>query len=170
MIYRNAKGEMHEVRVEVEDGDRVRVLHGPETLELTVTDLGGGEFRLSDGRKRWRVWVDRDGSRRHVTVEGVGQAVLEKEGRGRRRRREEREGSHASMMPGTVVKVLVKEGDRVEKGEPLVIVEAMKMEIKLSAQVAGTVREVLAREGGACDAGETLVELEAAAEEAEAGS
>jgi biotin carboxyl carrier protein len=76
------------------------------------------------------------------------------------------------MMPGTVVKVLVSEGDVVAKGDTLVIVEAMKMEIKLSAQLAGTVRAVRAKEGTPCDAGETLVELEGSegAEAAEVAS
>jgi len=167
MIYRDSAGNAHDVRVET-DGDRLRVVQDDTAVELTVTPLGNGSFRLADGKGRWRVWVDRDGSTRHVTMEGVGQAILEKEGKGRRRRRETPEGTHSSMMPGTVVKVLVQEGDRVAKGDTLAIVEAMKMEIKLSAQMSGTVRTVRAREGAACDAGETLVEIDA--EEPEAAS
>jgi biotin carboxyl carrier protein len=162
VIYRDSAGCSHDVRIESADGDALCVVLGDARTELRVRDLGDGSFRLSDGEASWRVWVDRDGAARHVTVQGVGQAVLEKEGKGRRRRREAPQGTHASMMPGTVVKVLVKEGDRVAKGDDLVIVEAMKMEIKLSAQVAGTVRSVRAREGAPCDAGETLVELDAA--------
>jgi biotin carboxyl carrier protein len=63
-------------------------------------------------------------------------------------------------MPGTVVKVLVKPGDRVAKGAELVLVEAMKMEIKIESPLAGVVKVVRKREGEPCDAGEILVEIE----------
>lgn len=172
MIFRDRNDVAHDVRVELADGGRARVTVGGKETEYGVEPLGGGSFRLTGPHGVRRVWVDRDGSVRHVTVEGVGQARLEAEGKGRRRKREAPEGTHASMMPGTVVKVLVAEGDVVAKGDTLVIVEAMKMEIKLSAQLSGTVRTVRAREGAPCDAGETLVELEAAegAEATEAAS
>ncbi|MBZ0269226.1 biotin/lipoyl-binding protein [bacterium] len=172
MIFRDGNDAAHDVRVELDGNGRARVTRGESETEYAVESLGGGCFRIAGERGSRRVWVDRDGSVRHVTVEGVGQARMEKEGKGRRRRREAPEGTHASMMPGTVVKVLVAEGDAVTKGDTLVIVEAMKMEIKLSAQLTGTVRAVRAKEGAACDAGETLVELDASegAEAAEAAS
>jgi biotin carboxyl carrier protein len=68
-------------------------------------------------------------------------------------------------MPGTVVKVLVAPGERVEKGQDLLVVEAMKMEIKVSAPVAGTVKAVRAAEGDPCDAGQVLAEVEPDGEE-----
>jgi biotin carboxyl carrier protein len=162
MIFRDGNDAAHDVRVELTDDGRARVTVGERETEYAVEPLGGGGFRITGPRGTRRVRVDRDGAVRHVTVEGVGQARFEKEGKGRRRRREAPQGTHASMMPGTVVKVLVAEGDAVTKGDTLVIVEAMKMEIKLSAQITGTVRTVRAKEGAPCDAGETLVALEAA--------
>ena len=45
-------------------------------------------------------------------------------------------------MPGRVLKVLVAEGDAVEAGTPLVVVEAMKMENELAAARSGTVRKI----------------------------
>lgn len=157
--YRDGDDQPREVRVEAAEEGGVRVSVGELDTEVTCEPLGHGCFRLRAGDRSWRVWVDRDGATRHVTMEGVGQAVLEREGRGRRRRRETPEGSLSSPMPGTVVKVLVAEGDVVEKGQDLVIVEAMKMEIKVSAPAAGTVRSVRGVEGEPCDAGETLVEI-----------
>jgi biotin carboxyl carrier protein len=63
-------------------------------------------------------------------------------------------------MPGKVVKLLVKAGDRVEPRQVVVVVEAMKMENELRARAAGTVSEVRAVEGTTVEAGAILVVLE----------
>ncbi len=52
-------------------------------------------------------------------------------------------------MPGTVLAVHVSPGDRVSAGQPLVVVEAMKMEHVVAAAAPGTVREVLVKPGDA---------------------
>jgi glutaconyl-CoA/methylmalonyl-CoA decarboxylase subunit gamma len=63
-------------------------------------------------------------------------------------------------MPGKIVKILVRPGDRVEPRQGLVVVEAMKMENELRAKAAGTVAEVRAAEGASVEAGAILVILE----------
>jgi biotin carboxyl carrier protein len=63
-------------------------------------------------------------------------------------------------MPGKVVRVLVREGDAVEAGAGLVVVEAMKMENELRSARRGRVGKVHAREGQAVEGGALLVELE----------
>ncbi|MGD2069786.1 MAG: biotin/lipoyl-binding protein [Gemmatimonadota bacterium] len=63
-------------------------------------------------------------------------------------------------MPGLVVKVEVEEGDAVEPGQGLVIVEAMKMENELRAAAAGRVARVLVEPGEAVDKDQVLIELE----------
>ena len=62
-----------------------------------------------------------------------------------------------SPMPGRVVKILVKVGDRVAAGQAAVVVEAMKMENELRAGRAGTVKELRCAEGAAVEAGQDLV-------------
>lgn len=66
----------------------------------------------------------------------------------------------ASPMPGKVVKVFVKVGDAVTEGQPVVVVEAMKMENELKAPKAGTVTEVSAKEGSAVENGAKLLVIE----------
>ncbi|HEX4336656.1 MAG TPA: biotin/lipoyl-containing protein [Polyangiaceae bacterium] len=66
-------------------------------------------------------------------------------------------GLIVSPMPGKVVKMLVKEGDAVEPGHPLVVVEAMKMENELVAEITGTVQKVFAQTGDAVEGGAKLV-------------
>ncbi len=65
-------------------------------------------------------------------------------------------------MPGKIIAVLVKAGDSVSKGQPLVRLEAMKMEHTLSASFDGTVSELRVRELEQVDEGSTLLVLEAA--------
>jgi biotin carboxyl carrier protein len=64
-----------------------------------------------------------------------------------------------SPMPGKVVKVLVKEGDEVEAGTPLVVVEAMKMENELLAERAGVVSRVFVKTGDAVEGGARLIQV-----------
>jgi pyruvate carboxylase subunit B len=63
-------------------------------------------------------------------------------------------------MPGMIVRVNVRVGDRVEAGQGIVVMEAMKMENELRATAAGTVRSVNATSGTAVEKGALLVELE----------
>jgi len=63
-------------------------------------------------------------------------------------------------MPGKVVRVLVKAGDAVHLRQPLVVVEAMKMENEIRAGRDGTVGEVHAREGASVEAGTLLVVIQ----------
>jgi acetyl/propionyl-CoA carboxylase alpha subunit len=68
--------------------------------------------------------------------------------------------SVVAPMPGTVLRVLVEAGDAVEPRQPLVVLEAMKMETPLLSPYAATVREVRVAEGDRVASGAVLVELE----------
>lgn len=63
-------------------------------------------------------------------------------------------------MAGTVWKVLVKEGDSVEEGQEVMILESMKMEIPVEAEEAGVVKRVIVNEGDFIDVDADLVEIE----------
>ncbi|MEZ4382689.1 MAG: biotin/lipoyl-containing protein [Nannocystaceae bacterium] len=63
-------------------------------------------------------------------------------------------------MPGRVVRILVAEGDRVAKGAPMIIVEAMKMENEMYAAASGVVVRLAVAEGDTVDAGQLLCELD----------
>jgi biotin carboxyl carrier protein len=66
-----------------------------------------------------------------------------------------------TQIPGRVVKVLVAVGELVKEGQPLVVVEAMKMENEMRAPHDGTVAELSASEGNTVEAGATLLVLAA---------
>ena len=65
----------------------------------------------------------------------------------------------ASPMQGTIVKVAVEEGQHVEEGELVVVLEAMKMEQPLNAHRSGTVKDLHAEVGGSLSAGTVICEI-----------
>jgi len=64
-----------------------------------------------------------------------------------------------SPMSGVILKVLVSEGQKVEYGQKLVILEAMKMENDIVTDKAGIVKKIYVKEGDNVDTGQVLVEL-----------
>lgn len=70
------------------------------------------------------------------------------------------QGMLSTAMPGRVVAVLVEVGDTVAKGQPVVVVEAMKMENELKAPADGQVMEIFVDAEQALDAGAKLLRIE----------
>lgn len=135
-------------------------------LACDVRDLGHGRLslRLSDGSMHDLV-VETEATPGHrlVHVQGIRVPTVVST---RVRRVASATGSGTgplrviAPMPGKVVRVPVGPGDQVDARQPVVVIEAMKMENALSAGRAGTVREVLVQEGMSVEAGRPLVVLE----------
>jgi acetyl-CoA carboxylase biotin carboxylase subunit len=130
--------------------------------------LETGEWRLSEEIREMREmgpWDRADGFRVGVGMVGQGNEGIG--GRGNRKksnvkRQTTRAGGHDSLeaaMPGQVRAVLVNEGDSVEKGQVLALLEAMKMEIRVAAPHAGRVVKVLITSGQVVERGQMLFEL-----------
>lgn len=62
-------------------------------------------------------------------------------------------------MPGNILKILVNVGDTVSYEQPLVVLEAMKMENELVAPIAGTISKIHITEGSAIDVGEPIISI-----------
>ncbi|MFZ1362078.1 MAG: biotin carboxylase N-terminal domain-containing protein [Candidatus Nanopelagicales bacterium] len=73
------------------------------------------------------------------------------------------EGSSVAPLPGTVITIDVAEGDQVDEGQTLAVIEAMKMEHRITAGQAGTVAQVLVTTGDSVAAGQALVVIDDAA-------
>ena len=63
-------------------------------------------------------------------------------------------------MPGTVLKVLVTRGQKVKKGDHLIITEAMKMETTVQAPFNGHIKELYVKDGEVIQTGDLLIELD----------
>jgi biotin carboxyl carrier protein len=156
-------------RQEVELDGGAAELDG-ETVSAHLEDIEGTPVRLvTIGREVHRVVARRGASRGSYTlwVDGYrfeGEALDE-------RTRAIRDITAASSkssgpapvnapMPGLVVRVNVVVGDKVQAGQGVVVMEAMKMENELRASAAGVVKAVFAEVGKAVEKGTVLVELE----------
>jgi len=71
------------------------------------------------------------------------------------------EGELKAPMPGKILEIMVKEGDEVERGQPVAILEAMKMENELKAPVAGVVNSVDAAVNDSLEKDALILEIEA---------
>jgi len=162
-------GRIRRVAIEPAAGTRFRVTIDGE-LHL-VDAVRVGAFGLS-------LLVDGDGgsgSHAEVVPGGPGESQVWLDGRlatasvdGRRARRGPAGASGrtdgvqsiVAPMPGRVVRILVGSGDEVAARQPLVVVEAMKMENELRSPRAGRVTEVAVSEGASVEAGRVLIVVE----------
>jgi biotin carboxyl carrier protein len=135
-------------------------------LSLLIADLSPkGDTEAPVARVSYEVAVERQGSTGQLTV-GLGSAAVVVMLNGRRRRRDEGDRTDGgpqrliAPMPGRVVRVFVKVGDVVRARQPLVVVEAMKMENELRASRDGRVAGIHVKEGASVDTGALLVEIE----------
>ena len=131
----------------IEAGSKYSVLIGRESLNVTVNP-GTSRLDLIVGGHLYRTRVHDERER--------GALELEKDNKGGG-------GVVKSVMPGIVLKVFVAEGDKVESGEPLLILEAMKMENEIQADFAGTVKKIFVEEGQSVEGGDPLFEIEPSA-------
>lgn len=119
-----------------------------------------GRLTLRFADRHQRVYVARAGQRRFVAMEG--QTWRLEPPQPRRRKTETGTGQLAAVMPGKVLDVLVTVGQVVEAGTALVILEAMKMELRITAPAAGVVTGIRVRPGDIVMQEQLLVELKEA--------
>jgi 3-methylcrotonyl-CoA carboxylase alpha subunit len=151
------------------DSYHIQLEPGPDgRCEVTINGrrLAVEAYRLSDGG--WRLVIDgesvvgysaADGTLRHVGVHGET-FVLAVPERQARRRAAASSGDLSAQMPGQVIDVRVAEGDTVQAGQTLVVLEAMKMEFRVTAPVSGEIRRLLVAAGDVVERGQRLVEIE----------
>jgi acetyl/propionyl-CoA carboxylase alpha subunit len=124
---------------------------GNQAYEIKSEHVGGGK----DGGKDddWHVWV---GSVRFASE------VRDPRSFRSRDRIADEQGPRklTAAMPGKVVRVLVREGDLVEAGAGVLVVEAMKMQNEIKSPKKGTIQKMLAAEGVAVNAGDVLAIVE----------
>jgi len=125
---------------------------GGTTVEEVAVVIDGRRHRALVARRRDEVLVSLDGRVYRFETGEAARSAGAAAG----------SGSVRAPMPGKVTAVLVAPDDTVEAGQPLVVLEAMKMESTLTAEIAGRVRAVSAVQGATVAAGDVLVEIEPA--------
>jgi pyruvate carboxylase subunit B len=126
-----------------------------------LIDVHGEQYRVAitgvglKGTGKRHFYLTLDGVPEEVVFESLEEYVAEGGGGGRPRAQDE--GDVTTTMPGNIVDVLVAEGDSVTAGQPVLVIEAMKMETELQAPVTGHVVSVHADRGDRVTPGEALV-------------
>jgi acetyl/propionyl-CoA carboxylase alpha subunit len=150
------------IDVDVEGSGESRTVSIGET-KTTVTPITLG---LTDGTLRVngrpaRFLYERAGSRIRVAIGGeCFEFDLDRDVQSRRGGAAHGNPETRAPMPGKVLDVSVAVGQEVNAGDPLLILEAMKMENVLSAEIGGTVKEVHAKAGDMVEPGKLLILLE----------
>jgi 3-methylcrotonyl-CoA carboxylase alpha subunit len=121
-----------------------------------------GEFRARIGERRVHAAVVVAGERRHVFFEGRAYPFVRVDASQGAGQGDEAGGRLTAPMPGKVIALLAEAGQRVEKGAPLLVLEAMKMEHTIKAPRAGVVKAFRFEPGDQVSEGLELVELEPA--------
>jgi biotin carboxyl carrier protein len=117
------------------------ILLNGKSHEVRITPASGGALTLQTDHREFtaelldsRAWR----GRRHGALEAEGRQQV------------------VAPMPGKVIRVLVQAGEKVEAGQGLIVVEAMKMQNEIRSPKSGTVERLLAKEGQPVNAGEVL--------------
>ncbi len=144
-------------RVTVTAGGEARVDGG---APLAVSAEGEDVVIVRAGDKTQRVVVSAAGDRRHLFVDGeIYDLTVGAEGAGRRRAARAGADHLEAPMPAKVTAVLVEAGQRVRKGDVLLKLEAMKMEMAVRAPRDATVTSIACRVGELVQPGVGLLEL-----------
>ncbi len=113
-------------------------------MDILITDEGASEIYVA--RNGLTVWVTKDGITEKFVLPELGNESNEKDVR--------------APMTAKVVSIPKKVGDEIFAGETVAILEAMKMEYRLEAEVNGKIAEIGANVGDLVDLGQLLVRLE----------
>jgi len=157
-------GRDHEVVLSERAGSLLVSVDGkPIDLSYQEVDDSGQVLVVRDGRS-FGLSIAGDASRASVSIAGHLYEVQLEDERERAARAAERASSReggvvSSVMPGVVVEILVRPRDTVTKGQPLLILSAMKMQNEIAAPSAGVVADVHVSPGQAVSAGAKLVTL-----------
>ena len=137
-------GELIPVEVNPLSPRRYQVRVGDGPPRIVDAGVHGDLVHLLDGTRSFALVNGGGRAEQHVQADGHDQRITVLDGRAARRRAQAGAlgaggGVVRTPMPGRVVKVLVEEGQAVSAGDGVVIVEAMKMENELRAEVSGVV-------------------------------
>ncbi len=154
----------HQVAVErLEDG-RWRVSVDGREHVVDSRQTSQGSFSLLIEHAAAEVGVTSRGEEFQVVVGGRTHRLrlLDERAMRRRQRSAAVDGAREirAAMPGKVVAVLVEAGAKVERGQPLLVIEAMKMENEIPAPRAGVLADVRVTPGQAVEAGEILARID----------
>lgn len=165
----NIENKSHKLQLEFKDG-RYKISLDDEEYAVDSTPISDNCLSLLVNGKAFTVYFAEANGKKYFSIGGEQFCIEETKSEasaasGAGATAVDEAPVAASPMPGKVVKILVREGDQVEQGQGLVIVEAMKMENEIKSPVKGKVEKVNFKSGDLVDAAQPIIELEPEKEE-----
>jgi biotin carboxyl carrier protein len=153
--------DTHEIEVK-RDGNRVTADVDGRTYEIESSEPETGVYLFKHDNRVYEIYVSPDGS---ANVGGNQFDISISDPKRLRHRGADAEHGDGSAeiktaMPGKIVRILQSEGDTVEKGDGVIVVEAMKMQNEMKSPKAGIIKEIRFEEGATVNAGDILVVIE----------
>lgn len=156
------------VRILERTGNKIKILLGEKQFDLDVVKVEKNIYSLLLGNKSFDIEVVPTGKKNLYSVKHICNAfnvqVIDAETRYLQNRLKAAGDDGidiiSSPMPGKIVRVMVKAGDKVEVGQIVITVSAMKMESEYKSGKSGTVKEVKVSEGDIVDANVPLIVME----------
>jgi biotin carboxyl carrier protein len=142
-------------------GKSYHVMVEGQPMVVEILRASDGKLDLLVDGKRVTAYVSTDNARRWVTINGRTLLLNKSTGRGRHAGGfHHAAGELTAPMPGQVRAVNVNEGETVTKGQTLLLLEAMKMEIRVQSPRDGLVKKLFVQQGQTVEREQLLAEIE----------
>jgi biotin carboxyl carrier protein len=149
------------------DGNKIQVMLDKKVYELDILEVERGVYSILLNNNSFNVELVEGKNAKTYLVntlyESFDVEVIDAESKYLKNRKKddgEDQNVIASPMPGKVVKVLVKEGDKVKAGETVVVVSAMKMESEYKVKQDRVIKKLLVKEGDTVSSDQVMVIIE----------
>lgn len=159
-MFINYEHENHVYNVSVERRkDQYFVTYDNTEYKVEADEIKSGHLKIKLGDRVIKCVITKGDKDKFVFVEGDVFKVRNIELTGAKKTKKKDEGNLNSPISGKVVSIKVKDGDKVKKGDVLMIIEAMKMEYLIRAPYNGKVKKVNFKEKDQIEIGQNTVEI-----------
>lgn len=162
------KEKEFEIKLEGQN-DQQSVVINNEKIDFSSVIISPNTFAISNEVEKNNVYVAEDDTHFYINIDGnsitLDKVKEEEKSFGEDEVKKGDKDILKPPMPGSIVKVLVSKGQKVNEGEGLIIIEAMKMETTLYSSIAGIITEVNVSAGEQVDADKVLLVVEKVKEE-----
>ncbi len=141
-------------------GKSYRATVGDKIVDVEILRVEDGKLELLIGGRRVTAYVSSENAKRWVTINGQTFVLTKSSGTGRKSSGHDHVSDLMAPMPGLVRSVNVSEGESVVKGQTLLVLEAMKMEIRIQAKNDGVVKKLFVKQGQTVEREQMLIEIE----------
>jgi biotin carboxyl carrier protein len=162
-LYAHANGDVIEMELDA-DRDAVAAQIGPKRHAIVLDDLKTSIRTAFLDHRRIEFGWTREDDEYVILIEGIEYRIAVHDARGEKATKFRRKAAAdtgdteiKAPIPGMISKVLVAEGDKVKKDQPLMTLDAMKLENEIGSPKDGTVKSVSVKPGSKVDKGQTLV-------------